>query len=306
MWTGPHLLTTHDADPEQLRALLDQARDETFAHDALSGRAVATVFFEDSTRTRVSFSLAAQRLGARVVDWTSKGSSVSKGESLIDTFWTIESMGFDAVVIRHPESGAAELVANHARCAVINAGDGSHQHPTQALADALALGEALDRDRGWDFAGVRVAIVGDCVSSRVARSNAAALQALGASVVLVGPQAMAPKELGEALGCDVAHDLDAVLGEVDAAMMLRIQLERGAGRLLPEGFPYHEHFGLNRLRAARMKDSAVVMHPGPMNRGVEIEGVVADSDRSIIRKQVEAGVRVRMAVLEDAVRRLGA
>lgn len=186
---------------------------------------------------------------------------------------------------------------------MINAGDGSHQHPTQALADALALGEALDRDRGWDFSGLKIAIVGDCVSSRVARSNVGSLTALGAGVVLVGPEAMAPKELGVALGCEVCHDLDALLPEIDAAMMLRIQLERGAGDLLPEGYDYQSRFCLTRERAARMPDHAVVMHPGPMNRGVEIEGVVADSGRSVVLRQVEAGVRVRMAVLEEAIRR---
>jgi aspartate carbamoyltransferase catalytic subunit len=303
MWDGPHLLTTHDPDPHQVRTLLDRAREESFEPDTLRGRAVATVFFEDSTRTRVSFSLAGQRLGARVVDWSSKGSSVSKGETLMDTFWTIESMGFDIVVVRHQDSGAARLLADHARCAVINAGDGAHQHPTQALADALALGEALERHHGWDFTGVKLAIVGDCVNSRVARSNAGLMRALGAEVTLVGPPPMAPPELGEALGCAVSHDLDAVLAETDAAMMLRIQLERGAARLLPEGFDYHGSFGLTRERADAMKPGAVVMHPGPMNRGVEIEGVVADGPRSLVRRQVAAGVRVRMAVLEASVRR---
>lgn len=304
MWRGAHLLTAQDADPAEVRALLDRARDGGFERDALSDRSVATLFFEDSTRTRVSFSLAAQRLGARVVDWSSRGSSVSKGESLLDTFWTIESMGFDAVVVRHPESGAAGLLAEHARCAVINAGDGSHQHPTQALGDALALGEATGRDKGWDFSGLRVVIVGDCVSSRVARSGVGVLQALGGEVVLVGPEPMAPAVLGEALGCAVSHDLDAVLGSADAVMALRIQLERGAGGLLPGGYDYHAGFGLTRERAGRMKDGAVVMHPGPMNRGVEIEGAVADSARSIIRRQVGAGVRARAAVLEESVRRV--
>lgn len=303
MWHGSHLIGMHGADAEELRALLDLAADASFEPDALHGRAIANLFFEDSTRTRVSFSLAAQRLGARVVDWTSAGSSVSKGESLLDTFKTIEAMGFDAVVVRHAESGAAQLLADHARCAVINAGDGSHQHPTQALADALTLGEALDRDRGWDFSGLTVAIVGDCVSSRVARSNVDSLTALGARVVLVGPESMAPVELGEALGCEVSHDLDALLPEMDAAMMLRIQLERGAGDLLPDNYNYAAHFSMTRERAARMNEHAVVMHPGPMNRGVEIEGVVADGGRSVVLRQVEAGVRVRMAVLDEAIRR---
>lgn len=304
MWDGPHLLSTHDPDPAELRSLLDRARDQTFDASALSQRAVATVFFEDSTRTRVSFSLAGQRLGARVVDWSSKGSSVSKGETLMDTFWTIESMGFDIVVVRHHESGAARLLADNAHCAVINAGDGTHQHPTQALADALAMGEALGRDKDWDFAGLRVAIVGDCVTSRVARSNAGTVRALGGSVTLVAPPPMAPPELGSALGCEVLHDLDAAIAQSDVVMLLRIQLERGAGKLLPEGYDYHARFGLTRERADRMPAHAVVMHPGPMNRGVEIEGAVADSARSLVRKQVSAGVRVRMGVLEEAARRL--
>ena len=302
MWDGPHLLSTHNPDPRELRTLLERAHEAAFEPDTLRGRAVATVFFEDSTRTRVSFSLAGQRLGARVVDWSSRGSSISKGETLMDTFWTIESMGFDVVVVRHQDSGAARLLADHARCAVVNAGDGSHQHPTQALTDAVAIGEALGRT-GWDFTGLRVAIVGDCVNSRVARSNVGTLRALGATPVLVGPEPMAPAELGEALGCAVSHDLDAELDRADALMMLRIQLERGAARLLPDGFDYHARFGLTREREARMKHGAVVLHPGPMNRGVEIDGVVADGPRSLIRKQVAAGVRVRMAVLEEAVRR---
>lgn len=303
MWDGPHLLSTHRPDAAELRALLGRAHDETFEPDALAGRAVATVFFEDSTRTRVSFSLAGQRLGAKVVDWSSRGSSISKGETMMDTFWTIESMGFDVVVVRHQDSGAARLLADNAHCAVINAGDGTHQHPTQALTDALALGEALGRDGDWDFSGLRVAIVGDCVSSRVARSNVGLMTALGAEVVLVGPEPMAPADLGEALGCTVSADLDGELARADAVMMLRIQLERNAGLLLPEGFDYHAGYGLTRERAARMQDHAVVMHPGPMNRGVEIEGVVADGPRSLIRRQVAAGVRVRMAVLDEAVRR---
>ena len=304
MWDGPHLLSTHNPDAGQARALLDRARDESFEPDTLRGRAVATVFFEDSTRTRVSFSLAGQRLGARVVDWSSRGSSVSKGETLMDTFWTIESMGFDIVVVRHQDSGAARLLADHARCAVVNAGDGSHQHPTQALADALALGEALGRTEGWDFSGLRLAVVGDCVSSRVARSNAGLMRALGAEVTLVGPEPMAPAALGEALGCAVSHDLDEALAEADAAMMLRIQLERGAAALLPEGYDYPARFGLTRARADRMKPGAVVMHPGPMNRGVEIEGFVADGERSLIRRQVAAGLRVRMGVLAECAARI--
>lgn len=305
MWDGAHLLSTHDPDAGEARALLERAREESFEPDALGGRAVATVFFEDSTRTRVSFSLAGQRLGARVVDWSSRGSSISKGETMTDTFWTIESMGFDIVVVRHNESGAARLLADHAHCAVINAGDGTHQHPTQALTDALALGEALGREQGWDFSGLRVAIVGDCVSSRVARSNAGLLGALGAAVTLVGPEPMAPAALGEALGCAVSHDLDEQIERADAVMTLRMQLERGAGTLLPEGYDYRAGFALTRERAERMKPGAVVMHPGPMNRGVEIDGAVADGARSLIRKQVAAGVRVRMAVLEESVRRSG-
>lgn len=300
MWDGHHLITTEGADADQARRLLTLAHGDRFAPDALAGKVVANLFFEDSTRTRVSFTLAAQRLGAGVVDLASKGSSISKGESLIDTAWTIESMGVDALVVRASQSGACGLIGAHVRIPVINAGDGTHQHPTQALTDALTIGRRLGRSDGWDFSGLRVVIVGDVVSSRVARSNIGLLTALGAGVTLVGPAAMCPSGLS-ALGCEVSDDLDGQIGGADALMMLRIQFERGGGASLASGREYHDGYGLTLDRASRMKEGAIVMHPGPMNRGVEIAGAVADGARSVVRDQVAGGVLVRKAALVTAM-----
>ena len=301
MWNGHHLLSMEHADAPQARALLALSDADAFAPDLLAGRSVANLFFEDSTRTRVSFSLAGQRLGAHVVDLTSKGSSMSKGETLIDTAWTIEAMGVDALVIRVGESNACRQIAEQVQIPVINAGDGTNQHPTQALADALTIGRSLKRNADWDFSGVRVAIVGDVVSSRVAGSNIGLLQALGASVVVVGPEAMAPDSMASSSGCEVVHDLDAVVDQVDVMMMLRIQFERGGGDGLASKEQYHESFGLTNARGDRMKPDAIVMHPGPMNRGVEIASEVADGARSVILDQVKHGVLVRKAVLATAI-----
>ncbi len=300
MWSGHHLISMEQADPAQARALLALADADDFAPDVLKGRSVANLFFEDSTRTRVSFSLAAQRLGAHVVDLTGKGSSISKGETLIDTAWTIEAMGVDALVIRAGQPGVCGLIAQRVGIPVINAGDGTHQHPTQALADALTIGRAFSLDQGWDFSGVRVAIVGDVVSSRVARSNIGLLGALGARVVLAGPAAMAPDSLAD-LGCEVVHDFDAVIDQVDVMMMLRIQFERGGGEGLDSTAAYHRAFGLTQDRVDRMKAGAIVMHPGPMNRGVEIADAAADAQRSVILNQVTHGVLVRKAALAQAI-----
>ncbi len=300
MWSGHHLISTEQADPAQARALLALAHSDDFGPEVLKGRSVANLFFEDSTRTRVSFSLAAQRLGAHVVDLTGKGSSISKGETLMDTAWTIEAMGVDGLVIRAGESGVCSRIAQGVGIPVINAGDGTHQHPTQALADALTIGRAFSLHSSWDFSGVRVAIVGDVVSSRVARSNIGLLRALGARVVLVGPAAMAPDSLAE-LGCEVVHDLDAVVDQVEVMMMLRIQFERGGGEGLDSIAAYHRAFGLTRDRVDRMKAGAIVMHPGPMNRGVEISDAAADGDRSRILDQVTHGVLVRKAALVGAI-----
>ena len=288
------------ADAGQARLLLDGAHADAWRGDELAGKVVANVFFEDSTRTRVSFSIAAQSLGAKVVDLTSAGSSVAKGETLLDTAWTIEAMGVDVMVVRAGQSGAAELIDEHTHCAIINAGDGTHQHPTQALTDALAIGRSFTREDGWDLSGLKVAIVGDVVSSRVARSNVGLLTALGAEVVLVGPPSMVPGSL-RSLGCGLTSDFDSVLGECDAAMMLRIQFERGGGSVLASTREYHARFGMSEARAGRMKDGAIVMHPGPMNRGVEIAAAVADGERSVVLDQVSGGVLVRKAALMHAI-----
>lgn len=287
-------------DADEARSLLDSAHRESCRGDELAGKVVANLFFEDSTRTRVSFSMAAQSLGAKVVDLASAGSSFAKGETLLDTAWTIEAMGVDAIVVRSGETGAAELIDQHTQCAILNAGDGTHQHPTQALTDALTIGRSLGRSDGWDFRGLKIAIVGDVISSRVARSNVELLTALGASMVLVGPAGMAPGSL-ESLGCTVTSDFDSVLGECDAVMMLRIQFERGGGATLASTREYHSRFGMSDERADRMKAGAIVMHPGPMNRGVEISVGVADGARSVVLDQVRGGVLVRQAAMAYAI-----
>jgi aspartate carbamoyltransferase catalytic subunit len=302
MWNGHHLLGMYGANASEARALLTLANDDAFRGRELAGRTVANLFFEDSTRTRVSFTIAAQKLGASVVDLSSNGSSVSKGETLIDTAWTIESMGVDMLVVRAGQSGACELISRHVDIPVINAGDGTHQHPTQALTDALNIGCAHGRTDGWDFSGLHVVIVGDVVSSRVARSNVGLLMALGARVTLCGPAMMCPGGLS-ALGCDVSHDFDALVADADVMMMLRIQFERGGGSRLASQRLYHACYGLTLDRASRMKDRAVVMHPGPMNRGVEIAGAVADGERSLILDQVAGGVSVRKAAMKLALDR---
>jgi len=287
-------------DAGEARALLALAHGDAWRGDEFGGKVVANLFFEDSTRTRVSFSIAAEALGATVVDLTSKGSSVAKGETLLDTAWTIEAMGVDCMVVRAGQSGAAALIDEHTKCAVVNAGDGTHQHPTQALADALTIGRSFGRESDWDFAGLKVAIVGDVVSSRVARSNVGLLRALGAEVVLVGPPGMVPGSQA-ALGCSLSDDLDFTLGGVDAVMMLRIQFERGGGGVLASTREYHARYGMSEARAGMMKEGAVVMHPGPMNRGVEIAAAVADGERSVVLDQVGNGVLVRKAVLAKAL-----
>lgn len=306
MWSGHHLISTAKAKPSEVREILTLAHHDEFAVDALKGRTVANLFFEDSTRTRVSFTIAAQALGAHTVDLTSKGSSISKGETLLDTAWTIEAMGVDVLVVRAGQSGACRLIAKHVDVPVINAGDGTYQHPTQALTDALTIGCAFEQTQAWDFSGLRIAIVGDVVTSRVARSNIGLLQSLGAKVVLVGPVMMVPDVLS-VLGCEVVHDLDEVIDSVDVIMMLRIQLERGGGAVLASKRSYHHCYGLTKDRADRMMEGTIVMHPGPMNRGVEIAGEVADDwaqskgGRSVILDQVAGGVLVRKAALMHAI-----
>lgn len=298
----------------------------------LAGKVVANLFFEDSTRTRMSFSLAAQRLGARVVDLTSTDSSVNKGETIRDTAANVAAMGVDAMVIRHRSSGAAALVARAVGGAwgvsVVNAGDGKHEHPTQGLLDAYTFAESFGRLDTFDLSGLTMAIVGDVASSRVARSDIAAVTALGGRVICVGPPTLVPESL-RVLGCEVCHDLDEVIETVDAVNVLRIQFERhggsgkavatGGGGAAPAGTAgarvggvvlasanapvasvreYAELYGLSVRRADRMKPDAIILHPGPINRGVEMTATVADSEKSVVLRQVGHGVAVRMAVLD--------
>ena len=273
--------------------------------DELSGLTIINAFFENSTRTLLSFEIAGKRLGADVVNMHAAQSSVKKGETLIDTAITLNAMRADAIVIRHGSSGAVDLIASKVDCPVLNAGDGQHEHPTQALLDALALRHALE-DRGEgseDFTGLTVTICGDILHSRVARSNMLCLQALGASVRLCAPPALMPLGV-EAMGAQPFHDFDAALDEADVAMMLRLQTERMNGQFIPSAREYHHLYGLTRERLDRCAPDALVMHPGPMNRGVEIDSDVADMlDRSIITRQVEMGVAVRMACLDVLTRK---
>jgi len=258
---------------------------------ALRGKVVALLFFEDSTRTRMSFELAASRMSADTILFTAKGSSVSKGETTLDTVRNIEAMGVDVFVMRHPQAGAPHLVAGKVAASIVNAGDGSHEHPTQALLDIFTM-----RHRLGEIAGKRVAIVGDIAHSRVARSNILGLRKLGAEVVVVGPPTLVPNAI-TAMGCAISHDLDDVLPEVDVVNMLRIQFERFGGGLFPSLREYHRLYGLTADRLRRCKNDVLVMHPGPINRGVEITSEVADGPNSCILDQVTYGLAVRMAVL---------
>jgi len=259
---------------------------------ALRGKTVVSLFFEESTRTRLSFETAAKRLGADTMTFSVSTSSVKKGESLLDTVQTIEAMGIDAIVCRHGAAGAPNRVAQWSTAHVINAGDGRHEHPTQALLDAFTL----RRHRGPSLDGCRIAIVGDIRNSRVARSNVKAFDALGCELTLVGPPTLMPERL-DGWPVRVAHDLDDVLADVDVVYLLRIQRERIDAALFPTIREYAQRWGLTTERAARLKPDTLVMHPGPMNRGVEIAGEVADSERSLVTEQVANGVAVRMAVL---------
>lgn len=278
----------------------------------LDGMIVANLFFEDSTRTRASFSVAATNLGAHVLDLLGSTLSVSKGETLIDTAKNVEAMGVAAFVVRAKQGGSAKMIADNVGIPVINAGDGKHEHPTQGLLDILTLAESHNRHDDFDLKGLSIAIVGDIASSRVARSAVAGMRTLGAKVICIGPPSMAPGSL-EALGCTVSGDLDSVLPKMDAVMMLRIQFERHDGAKTPaigdsgktpaiaSVREFRERYGLTRDRADRMKAGAVVMHPGPINRGIELDADVADGPRSVILRQVSNGVRVRMAVLANAL-----
>jgi aspartate carbamoyltransferase catalytic subunit len=299
-----HLLSAADLDRTHTLAILDTAEqlDHSLAGrdikklPPLRGRTVVNLFYEDSTRTRTSFELAAKRLSADVINFSATGSSVSKGESLKDTAMTLEAMGADAVVLRHSYSGAAVRLAGWVRGSVINAGDGTHEHPTQALLDAFTMRRRLRGGEG-DLAGLRVAIVGDVLHSRVARSNVLLLETLGASVTLVAPPTLLPVGV-EHWRTSVSYDLDSVLPDVDVVMMLRVQRERMSASYFPSAREYARRYGLDQRRMAALGDQAVVMHPGPMNRGMEIAAEVADDPkRSTVVEQVTNGVSVRMAVL---------
>jgi aspartate carbamoyltransferase catalytic subunit len=293
-----HLLSAADLSREDATAVLDTATEmaamagrEVKKLPTLRGRTVVNLFYEDSTRTRISFEAAAKRLSADVINFSAKGSSVSKGESLKDTALTLQAMGADAVVIRHPASGAPHRLANWIDGAVLNAGDGTHEHPTQALLDSYTI-----RSRHGRIDGLKVAIVGDVLHSRVARSNVHLLHTLGAHVTLVAPPTLLPVGV-TAWPVDVSYDLDAVLPHADVVMMLRVQRERMTDAFFPSEREYSRRYGLDCDRMRALPGHAIVMHPGPMNRGMEIAPEVADSARSTIVEQVANGVSVRMAVL---------
>ena len=299
-----HLLSINDLSYEEAVQILDTAQELARVSDGpmkklptLRGRTIVNLFYEDSTRTRISFEAAAKRLSADVINFSAKGSSVSKGESLKDTALTLQAMGADAVIIRHNASGAARRLADSEWTAgsVVNAGDGTHEHPSQALLDAFTIRKHLAHGAN-DLAGLKVAIVGDVLHSRVARSNVLLLHKLGAKVFLVAPPTLLPVGV-EQWPAQVSYDLDAVLPEVDAVMMLRIQMERMSDSFFPSAREYSRYFGLNKERLAVLKPNAIVMHPGPMNRGLEITADSADSARSVIVEQVSNGISVRMAIL---------
>ncbi len=297
-WTRKHLLGLEELSEKEILHILETA--ETFTDvstrsvkkvPALRGRVVVNLFFEDSTRTRTSFSLAASRLSADVIEFSAKVSSISKGETLVDTARNIEAMGVDIIVIRHSAPGAPHYLARCINTPIVNAGDGAHEHPTQALLDIFTI-----RQIKGDIAGLNVAIVGDIAHSRVARSNIWGLTKLGAKVTVVGPTTLVPRSM-KAMGVEISHNLDEVIPNVDVINMLRVQRERITSNVFPSVEEYTRLFGLNTERMARAKKDVIVMHPGPINRGVELTSEVADGPNSAILKQVTNGLAVRMAVL---------
>lgn len=302
-----HLLSAADLDKDQAIRLLDLAEDMSDVNDreikklpTLRGKTVVNLFFEDSTRTRISFELAAKRLSADVINFAAKGSSISKGESLKDTAQTLEAMGADAIVLRHSSSGSAHRLAHTdwVGSAIVNAGDGSHEHPTQALLDAMTIRQgSSDNVRGKDLSGIKVLIVGDLSHSRVARSNLILLRTLGAEVHVCGPATLAPASLVP--GGQVHFLLDEAIKSVnpDVVMMLRVQQERMSASYFPTEREYARIWGLNKSRLARLGEHTQILHPGPMNRGLEIDAASADSKNSMVLNQVRNGVAVRMAVL---------
>jgi len=299
-----HLISAGDLSREETVLILDTAAELASVAGrpikklpTLRGMTVVNLFYEDSTRTRTSFEAAAKRLSADVINFSARGSSVAKGESLKDTALTLEAMGADAVVIRHGASGAAHRLAGWVTGSVVNAGDGTHEHPTQALLDAFTIRQRLGADkRGTGLDGLRVTIVGDVLHSRVARSNVLLLSTLGAEVTLVAPPTLMPYAV-HTWPCKASYDLDTELRKTDVVMMLRVQQERMSAAYFPSVREYRRRYGLDTGRMALLPGHAIVMHPGPMNRGVEIAAEVADSPRSTIVAQVANGVTVRMAVL---------
>ncbi|MDO5066986.1 MAG: aspartate carbamoyltransferase catalytic subunit [Propionibacteriaceae bacterium] len=298
-----HLLSIADLSTPEIVSILElaermhQLQDERVKKlPDLKGRTVVNLFFEDSTRTRSSFEIAAKWLSADAINMSAKGSSVSKGESLRDTLLTLDAMGVDAIVMRHPGSGTVAQAAGWVRASMVNAGDGTHEHPTQALLDAHAMLRRFRARSQGDLSGKLVAITGDLLHSRVVRSNVLLLQRLGAEVVLVAPQTLMPPAVG-AWGVRVVTDLDEVIADADVVMMLRVQRERMLHGYFPSEQEYIEAYGLTVPRLARLKPEAAIAHPGPMNRGLEISSAAADDPRSIVLDQVSAGVAVRMSVL---------
>ncbi len=297
-WQRKNLLGLQELSADEITVILDQADEfkqraaagETKL-DALRGAVVANLFFEPSTRTRTSFSLAAKRLSADTVDFSASGSSLSKGETFVDTAMTIQAMGIDHMVVRHSSSGAPKFLANYLDCSVLNAGDGTHEHPTQALLDIMTI-----RERCGGLDGLTVTLVGDILHSRVARSNIWGLTKLGARVIVCGPATLIPPQI-ERMGVEVSHDLDEVLDQTDCLNLLRVQFERQRGAFFPSIAEYAHLFGMNRQRLARARDGLVILAPGPINRGVEITPDVADGDHSVILNQVTNGLFVRMACL---------
>lgn len=297
LWSRRHLLGLQHLDQREIETILDHAamfKQLQATHsklDHLRGRVVANLFFEPSTRTRTSFSLAAKRLSADTVDFSASGSSLSKGESFVDTAMTIESMGVDLMVVRHKSSGAPEMLSRHLKCGILNAGDGTHEHPTQGLLDIFTI-----RERLKSLQGKTVTLVGDIKHSRVARSNIWGLTKLGANVIVCGPATLIPPGI-EKLGVQVAHRLDDVLPESDVINLLRVQFERQRGTFFPSIAEYAHLYGMNRERLRRAKEDVLILAPGPINRGVEISADVADGPHSQILHQVTNGLFVRMACL---------
>ena len=298
-WTRRDMLGLEDLSKEEILEILDRAAKYKEAGargekklPVLKGKVVVNLFFETSTRTTNSFALAAKRLSADTMNFSSSSSSVSKGETLIDTALNIQAMGVDCFVLRHPAPGAPHLLARHVRVPVINAGDGCHEHPTQGLLDMFTIREVFKK-----FEGLTVAIIGDIRHSRVARSNAWGLTKLGARVILAGPPTLVPRAIGAALGVEVSHDIDQVIAEADVLNCLRIQFERKAANYFPGTREYAAIYGLDAERIKNCKKHAIIMHPGPINRGIELTPELADGERSVILDQVENGLAVRMAVL---------